>query len=234
MTAGPWRLQPKFVFLSLLGVLIFFGFVFKEKPLVAIGHFLISDDSVDKADAIVVLLTVEPERILEAVDLYRSGYAPRLVMAQSDGPENYQIFQSLGVPFLRAHEQYTEVSKKLGVQEKAIEVIPVEVDSTYQEAQVVRDYCLSKGWQSIIVVTSITHTKRSRIIFKHLMKEKVKIMMRKSSYDTFDPSRWWKERRMIREVLLEYQKIIHFYLVEVWKKDIVLPASGKTIGLVGA
>ena len=64
--------------------------VYREAVLVACGDHLISDGALDRADAVLVLSGWVPERMLEAVDLYKEGYAPRIVIT------NRPLKKSLG------------------------------------------------------------------------------------------------------------------------------------------
>src|SRR4030042_6095826 len=72
--------------IKIAGVLIFILFIFvalkHEYLLKKIGHFLVYEQTPQKADVIVVLNGRDAERSLAAVDLYNSGYASLIVMAE--------------------------------------------------------------------------------------------------------------------------------------------------------
>ena len=78
-----------------LGVLVFFG----------VGRWLVVEDPLAKARAIVVLSGAMPSRALEAAKLYREGYAPEVWLTHSMEPgksleEVFTGLLALGVLFL--------------------------------------------------------------------------------------------------------------------------------------
>ena len=82
---------------------------------------------------------------------------------------------------------------------------------TFEEAKVVKDYVQGQGYRSIIVVTSPYHTRRTWLTFKKLFeKDGVKIMMMPSHYSGFRPDDWWKTNTGIKELIIEYQKLIYY------------------------
>jgi uncharacterized SAM-binding protein YcdF (DUF218 family) len=48
----------------------------------ALGRFLVTEDPAEHADAIVVLAGSYPDRVLEGVELYRQGLAPRIILCR--------------------------------------------------------------------------------------------------------------------------------------------------------
>ena len=66
-------MKLKVVGAGLLLVALGLGMVYREAFLVACGDYLISDGALDKVGAILVLSGGVPERMLEAVDLYKEG-----------------------------------------------------------------------------------------------------------------------------------------------------------------
>jgi len=190
--------------------------VYREAVLVACGDYLISEGALNKADAILVLSGGVPERMLEAADLYKAGYAPRLILTKGEEPENQSLLRSLGVVAPEVYELNLQIAAKLGIPDRAITVLEPRVNSTYRELAMFRDYCSEQRFRSVIIVTSKSHTTRAYKIFEHLMDEQTHAILRASRYDTFDPQGWWRERRMAKEVLFEYQKLVNYYLVERW------------------
>ena len=207
-------MKLKVVGAGLLLVALGLGMVYRDAFLVACGDYLISDGALDKAGAILVLSGGVPERMLEAVDLYKEGYAPRIVITKAEEPENQNLLRALGVVDPEVHEVNLQIAAKLDIPDSAITVLEPRVNSTYRELEVLRDYCLAQGIQSVILVTSKPHTTRSYKIFQHLAEGRIKAISRPSRYDTFNSQSWWKDRGMAKEVFYEYQKLVNFYLVE--------------------
>ncbi len=52
-----------------------------------VGRFLVREDALVRSDAIVVTAAGLPDRILEAVDLYKAGYADRMIWCREPLPE---------------------------------------------------------------------------------------------------------------------------------------------------
>ena len=83
--------------------------------------------------------------------------------------------------------------------------------STFEEAQKIREYAKKAGVKSMILITSPTHSKRAWLTFEKVFKgDGVSIMMRPSPYSRFRPEDWWKKRRYVRAVIIEYQKLIYY------------------------
>ena len=52
--------------------------------ILSMGHILTREDELKKADVIVVLLGSIPDRILQAVDLYKDGYGDKIIMVETE------------------------------------------------------------------------------------------------------------------------------------------------------
>jgi uncharacterized SAM-binding protein YcdF (DUF218 family) len=208
-----WWHTLKLLILALLLLAAAGGVIFHRQLLVAAAEYLITEEPLQKADAILVLSGDVPERILEAVDLFKAGSAPRILLTKEEELEHLDRLRALGVPSLEAHEINQLIAGKSGIPPHALVVLEPRVDSTYREAQVAVDYCLRQQFRTIILVTSKPHTTRAAKIFHHLAAGRLRIISRPSRYDTFDPASWWRSRIMQKEVLLEYEKLAHYYLV---------------------
>lgn len=206
-------LKPRILIAAFLLVGCVFGVIYRDQLLVACGEYLISERPLQKADAILVLAGGVPERIVEAVDLYKAGYAPRVILTRGEEPENLDLLRSLKIPALEDHEKNLRIAGELGVPDGAIAVLEPRVNSTYSEIKLLRNYCLKEGFRSVILVTSKSHTTRAYKIFNFLAADQIRAIPRASRYDTFDPATWWLARRTAKEVFLEYQKLLHYYLI---------------------
>ena len=60
------------------------------------GRFLVEGDPPEKADAIVVLAGSYPDRILEAVALYKEGWAPRILICREPDTAGFRRVAELG------------------------------------------------------------------------------------------------------------------------------------------
>ena len=177
------------------------------------GRYLVRQDSLEKADAVVVLAGARAERWLEGVELYREGWAPRIVISPGRiEPAELQL-RSMGIRFPMEAELVRDAMVQMKVPDAAIETFPGSPDNTAQEAAAVRELAVSGHWSRLIVVTSKYHTRRARFAFvRELKGTNVQILMRASRYDTATPERWWSSRADARSVAGELEKLIAYKL----------------------
>ena len=118
------------------------------------------DDPPRQADAIVVFAGGVgesgtagggyQERVRHAVDLYRAGYAPRL------------IFSSGFVFAFREAEVMRDLAQRLGVPAQAI-VLEKRASSTFENVVLVRDILRDGGSHVILLVSSPYHMRRAML-----------------------------------------------------------------------
>jgi uncharacterized SAM-binding protein YcdF (DUF218 family) len=86
------------------------------------------------------------------------------------------------------------------------------------EAIIVRDYLATvASIDTLILVTSAQHTRRSSMIFRTALKDAdhpVCVLCSPSAYTIFNPKYWWRGKEGIQTVLSEYVKIGNFLLLE--------------------
>jgi uncharacterized SAM-binding protein YcdF (DUF218 family) len=205
--------RRKTVFFILL-ILLLAGLaaIYHKAVLVSLGKYLITEHRLEKADAICVLAGSIPDRILEAVDIYRQGYAPLIILTREEEPSGLDKLLKLGIRVPEGYELNKRIALKLGVPVSSIVIVNERANSTYAEALAVSDLLKKKNIKSIIIVTSKSHTTRATKLFNLVVGgEGVKIITRPSKYDTFDPENWWKERRDLKQIIWEYQKLLYYY-----------------------
>jgi uncharacterized SAM-binding protein YcdF (DUF218 family) len=206
------RLSKKHYFVFLFAFLGFIVVYYREHVLVSFGEYLVTESPLEKADAIVVLSGSIPDRILEAVDLYKGGYASLIILTKSEKPPAYDELLRLGVKIPEGHEINKGVAMKLGIPGSAVITVDKRVNSTYAEVKALNEFLKEHNIDSIILVTSKFHTTRATKLFKFVSGKDIKIVTRPSRYDTFNPESWWKERRDLKQVIYEYQKLAYYYV----------------------
>src|SRR5438046_4296462 len=95
----------------LLAAVIFFG----------VGRWLVVEDPLVKARAIVVLSGAMPLRAIEAAKLYREGYAPEIWLTHSSEPG--EMLEEMGIPFAGEDYYNTQVLIHEGVPPEAIQTL---------------------------------------------------------------------------------------------------------------
>jgi uncharacterized SAM-binding protein YcdF (DUF218 family) len=85
------------------------------------------------------------------------------------------------------------------------------VDSTEQEAQTLVNCVQTRGWSSIVLVTSDYHTRRAGIIWKRTLQRRhspVQMWVHAVADPEFHASGWWHERRSAKTWILESTKLL--------------------------
>jgi uncharacterized SAM-binding protein YcdF (DUF218 family) len=177
------------------------------------GRYLQHEDPLQKADAIFVLAGTRLERPLEAVDLYKEGYAPVIVLSPGRPEPGEALLRQRGLRFPSEVELERDALVQLGVPAAAILAANGYVDNTAQEADMLRSLVTTHQWRRVIIVTSKYHTRRAAFAFKRgLDGTGAEIVMRATRYDTSDPARWWRYRSDFRFGISEWQKLIAYRL----------------------
>jgi uncharacterized SAM-binding protein YcdF (DUF218 family) len=202
----------KFITIVLACLVLASGaYLLRERVLIAAGSFLVSEDPPIQADAIAVLSGDVPYRILEGIDLFHHGRAPRILLTPYKGDMAYRLLLTeLGVDFLPDDEVNRRIAINRGVPAQAIEVLR-PVGSTRDEAEVILAYLKSRKLRSVIVVTSEYHSTRTRLIFRSMNGDGMKVAIHPSRYDPFDFKAWWKSRAESKQLFYEYVKLLNHY-----------------------
>jgi hypothetical protein len=176
------------------------------------GAYLVVEDPLAPAGAIVVTGGHTPFRAMEAAALYRQGWAPQVVlMKQPLWPED-RALQALGVERVPEWEIDLQVLRRLGVPETALRVLDERPRNSDEEVQVLvrtfRHHPLP-----LIVVTSKSHTRRFRWLWRKLAAPGApRLIVRYARQDPFQPSQWWKDRRWALSVAREYLGLFHLWV----------------------
>jgi uncharacterized SAM-binding protein YcdF (DUF218 family) len=182
-----------------------------------VGRFLYVEDPLQRSDAILVLAGTLAERPLEAYDLYRTGYAPVIVLSRGALDGGQLALARRAIPFPDPADLASDLLVRLGVPATAIVALPRLHESTADEARSIRDLVRARGWRRVIVVTSKLHTRRARMtIARQLNDLHVQVIARASRYDISDPVHYWRQRSDIRFALFELEKFIAYCIGGMW------------------
>ncbi len=178
---------------------------------VALGSFLAAEDELVAADAIFVFAGTQAERPLEAVDLFKAGYAPVIVLTRPTDEEAVELLRRRGIALPTRFALMRDVVRKLGIPDAAI-VVPDRLhDNTAQEAESLRGLAAARGWRRVILVSSKYHQRRVRMAARRALRgTDVEVLLRASRYDPATPSRWWQRRADLRQILWEVPKVIGY------------------------
>ena len=175
-----WRaLFGVLVVLLLAGVIVFRG----------IGYWLIVEDPLQSADAIVVLSGGLPYRAIEAARLFRAGYAPEVWITK---PVGYaRDLNPMGIQYFGEEFYSSEVLLHFGVPASAIHILETPIFDTEQELLVISKQANQTNQSRFIIVTSPAHTRRVRRLWSVLVDAHMQAIVRSSPGDPYNPGRWW-------------------------------------------
>jgi len=179
--------------------------------LTRLGKYLIVEHPSQKSDLIVCLAGRNIERGLATSDVYRQGLAPWIYVSMEEKPDGLDILRQKGVFYPQSSDLLIKLLTELGVPKEKIYISDGPVKSTLEEAELIREFIKKKNYHSLILITSPTHSRRTWLTFKRILKDdKVRISVQPTPYSQFKPEDWWKKRRYLREVIFEYQKLIYY------------------------
>jgi uncharacterized SAM-binding protein YcdF (DUF218 family) len=185
-----------------------------DKYLPFLGRYLIVNDKLNKSDAVFVFGGSIPNRIIEAVELYREGYSKLIIISKYPKPDGYDHINTLGISYPEGHDINRTIAVQMGVPENKIIIFPKRARSTLEEIVLLNEYLKSHNLTSVILVSTKSHTRRISLMFSDITGDDIKAYTRYANYDSYNPDLWWKDRNSLRQTLFEYQKIIYYLLVD--------------------
>lgn len=202
-TRSPQHRRKRQMVLVLTGIAILGIVVF----LLGIGRWLVVEDPLEKAEAIVVLSGRMPLRALEAAKLYREGYAPKVWLTHSTEPG--ATLEAMGISYIGEDSYNLRVLVHEGVPADAIRVLEPPILNTVDEIAAVFAALEQENGRSVIIVTSKVHTRRVRILWRRLARRRVRGIVRAASDDPFEPRRWWRTSGDALDVVRELLGILN-------------------------
>lgn len=202
------RIPPKHprtrgLLLGLAGILLLAAVVF----LLSVGRWLVAEDPLEKANAIVVLSGRMPLRAMEAAKLYREGYAPKVWLTHSTEPG--ATLGAMGISYVGEDVYNVQVLVHEGVPPAAIHLLQPPIINTADEIAAVSAALEEEKGSTVIIVTSKVHTRRVRILWRRLATRRGHAIVRAASDDPFDPRRWWRTTGDALDVVRELLGILN-------------------------
>jgi uncharacterized SAM-binding protein YcdF (DUF218 family) len=168
-----------------------------------VGNWLIREDPLMHADALVVLSGGLPYRAEAAAHYFESGYASEVWLTRPEGPS--EEMRELGVQYVSEEDYDRQILFHFQVPEKSVRILPNTVIDTEQEVDEIAGELRKEAKSSVIIVTSPEHTRRVRALWKKLAGEHLKAVVRAAREDPFDADHWWGNTRdalsVVREIL---------------------------------
>jgi uncharacterized SAM-binding protein YcdF (DUF218 family) len=177
-----------------------------------LGRWLVVNDPIDKASAIVVLVGAMPFRAMEAGTLYRQGWAPAVWVTQEDRSPRDAALLRLGIRPPHDHEYSREILVRLGVPSFAIRVLDPPILNTMQEVDLLASELRRTGGQRVILVTSKSHTRRVRATWSAMVGDSPAAIVRFATEDDYDPERWWRRTGDVFAVSREALGLVNVWM----------------------
>jgi uncharacterized SAM-binding protein YcdF (DUF218 family) len=171
----------------------------------ASGDFLVARDDLQRSDALIVLAGNSPYRAAHAAELFRAGWAPRVIVSN-------EVVLSHGVE-LTWSQLLAAGLVTLDIPREAI--IPLEqvAQSTHHEALQSRDLMLARGWRRAIVVTDPFHTRRAATAFRGVWdRAGLEVLVAPAESSKYSVANWWRDPNKATRVIQEYVKYPYYLL----------------------
>jgi uncharacterized SAM-binding protein YcdF (DUF218 family) len=171
--------------------------------LLYVGKWLVVEDPLSPAHAIVVLSGRMPSRAMEAARLYRQNFSAQVWVSLPTSPA--RKLEEMHIAYLGEEFYNQKVLMANGVPPDAIHVLEQPAANTEEEVDEIARECRRDAAHVVIVVTSMPHTRRVREIWKRRVGSDPRLIVRYTSDDPYDAVHWWRTSQdaldVAREVL---------------------------------
>ncbi len=149
---------------------------------------------------VIVILGGDPSRAIKAAELYRQGWAPEIWIGRTYREVYFAHLDRIGIVLPKEEQIIKDALLKRGVPGEKMKFYGNEILSTLEEAQALRQV-VRHGDARILLVTSLTHARRAKMIFTGVFPQ---AQIRAIS-DSQEPpqSRWWTRKFLAEKVVKE-------------------------------
>lgn len=158
--------------------------------LARLGSWLIVEDGLEPAHAVVVLSGHMPLGAREAAKLYGQGFAARVWVTHPASPA--EELDHMHIDYVGEEFYNQRVLMYLGVPADAIRVLEKPILNTDDEVRVVADELRREEGGKVILVTSKAHTRRVKAIWEVRIGRNPRALVRSASEDRYDGAHWWR------------------------------------------
>ena len=178
------------------------------------ARWLVVNSDLPQADVLVVLggSANYLERSEAAAEIFKAGRVKTIVLT-NDGQQSGWSNAEQRNPFFV--ERALGELQRQGVSNAGIEILPGVVTSTRDEAVLLRTTAATRGWNSLLVLTSPYHSRRALWTFRHEFEGSgvtVGLTSVRNGRQTPSPWFWWLTPGGWRMVAGEYVKLIYYRL----------------------
>ncbi len=184
-----------------------------HRPLLrAVSQALVVDDPRERADAIVVVAGATPGREETAAGLFREGWAPRVLVSRQFVGDRVQRLLDMGIRRLDFQGESVAALERYGVPREAIVTLDQPAEITETELRAVVAAARDRGWRRVILVTSPSHGRRVRLIWRRESGGAIEGRLAAAPDECSAGGTWWRRRRCSEAVLHEYLGLVALHL----------------------
>ncbi|HEX2204409.1 MAG TPA: YdcF family protein [Longimicrobium sp.] len=201
------RVRRRWRALAAVVALVVAAYLLRAPILTGVARFLSTEDPLRKADIIFVLGGDVDVRPFLAAELYREGWAPRVVLPRSETGRA----AAMGV-MPHQTDVAANVLRRLGVPDSAVVVLhrPGGSTSTADDAALLADHLRRAPARRVIAVTTRYHLRRTRWHLRRALEgTDVELVMRGAPHPGFSETDWWKTESGLIAYVNEYLKFAH-------------------------
>lgn len=182
------------------------AWAWRDAWLPAVGRGLNVGSPPRRADYALLLAGDSQTRPLAVALLYKHGYVKQILLTQ---PVRNPHALIAGLEF----PEFTKrVLRHFGVPDSAIEVLPTEVSSTYDEALAAAPRLREHPQATCVVVTSDYHTRRGLWIVRRVIPEAAdRVFAFAAPTDDFSADDWWQTEYGFSTYSREYLRLLFYY-----------------------
>ena len=105
-----------------------------------------------------------------------------------------------------------DAAKIEGIPPDAI-FLDMKSTSTYEDAVNTKEMLQAHGWKSAIIVSTMYHMRRSRMIFEKVYADSgIYLQYYPAQSETYRPNGWWMRERDMVYVVVEYLKLMLYWV----------------------
>jgi uncharacterized SAM-binding protein YcdF (DUF218 family) len=172
------------------------------------GSWLVREDPLEKAEAIVVLSGGLPGRALAAAEIYRQGYGKEVWLTRPLEPR--AAMEDLHLPYAGEEEYTRMVLIEKGVLPNQVRVLKPDILNTADELRAVAGSVGQQSGAVTIIVTSKAHTRRVRALWTKTSHGCCgRVLVRGSPQEQFDAAHWWRTTSDALAVVREYLGLLN-------------------------
>jgi DUF218 domain len=169
-----------------------------------LGHWLVVNDPLERADCILVLGGHPPCRAMEAAALYHQGWAPEIWLTQFPRSREEAVLSSMGIDLPPEFVVNRRVLEYENVPADRMSLVDKPSNDTFNELwNTHRRFRQHYPGGTIILVTSRFHARRVKVIWRRIAGRAERACVRTAKDMSFAPEKWFADKGDMSQVAHE-------------------------------